>query len=113
MGIRVEEFWKLNFKKLHPYIVADNIKRERENYMLWLQGLYIYDAVGAVVGAALSKPGHKKPEYLKEPIRITPLTEMEKRQKQQDEINKFLKYLDQFERNSKDGTRQPTNKNIG
>lgn len=113
MGIRVEEFWKLNFRKLHPYIVADNIKRERENYMMWLQGLYIYDAVGAVVGSALSKPGRKKPEYLKEPIRITPYTEAEKRQKQQEEIDKFLKYLDQFERKQQDGTRQPTNKDIG
>lgn len=109
----MEEFWKLNFRTLHPYIVADNIKRERENYMLWLQGLYVYNAVGAVVGSILSKPGHKRPEYLSEPIRITPFTEAEKRQRQQEEMDKFLNYLDRWERESKDGTRQPTNKDIG
>lgn len=97
MGIRVDEFWKLNFKKLHPYIVADNIRTEKQNYMMWLQGLYIYDALGAIAGQILAKPGHKKPQYMEKPIRITPLTELEKEQERQKEIEKFLKYLDRFE----------------
>lgn len=98
MGIRAEDFWKLNFRKLRPYLLAENIRTEKQNYMMWLQGLYVYDALGAIAGQILSKPGHKKPQYMKEPIRITPLTELEKEQKRQEEIDKFLKYLDRFEK---------------
>lgn len=101
MGIRAEDFWKLNFKKLRPYLLAENIKREQQNYMLWLQGLYIYDAVGAIAGQMFSKG--KKPQYRKEPIRITPLTEQEKLDKQQEEIDKVVKWLDSLE--VKDGHR--------
>ena len=95
IGIRAEEFWKLNFRTLRPYLIAENIRTEKQNYMAWLQGLYIYDAVGAIVGQMFGKG--KKPQYMKEPIRITPLTEEEKEKEQQETVDKFVKWLDGLE----------------
>lgn len=93
MGIGAKEFWNLNIRTLRPYLMAEDIKREQQNYFLWLQGVYIYDAVGTVVGNALSKKGAKKHEYVKEPIRITPLTEEEKRIKAEKDRRKVVAFL--------------------
>lgn len=79
MGIGADLFWQLNVRTLRPYLLAENIKREDRNYFLWLQGAYIYDAVGVCLENAFSKKGGKKKDYLKEPVRITPYTEEEKR----------------------------------
>lgn len=73
--------------------MAEDIKREQTNYFLWLQGAYIYDAVGVVIGNALSKKGATKKEYIKEPIRITPLTEEEKQIKAEKEKRKVIAFL--------------------
>ena len=90
MGIGANEFWQLNVRTLRPYLLAENIKREERNYFAWLQGAYIYDAVGVVIGNAFAKKGSKRKEYLKKPVRITPLTVEEKRIKAEKERRKFF-----------------------
>lgn len=97
MGIGAAEFWQLNVRTLRPYLLAEDIKREERNYFLWLQGAYIYNAVAAVVGNAFSKKGSKKQEYLKEPVRITPLTEEEKAIKAEKERRKIIAMFDAME----------------
>lgn len=90
MGIGANEFWQLNVRTLRPYLLAENIKREERNYFLWLQGAYVYDAVNVVMANAFSKKGAQKKEYIKEPVRITPLTEEEKRIKAEKERRKAI-----------------------
>ena len=90
MGIGANEFWQLNVRTLRPYLLAENIKREERNYFAWLQGAYIYDAVSVIVGNAFAKKGSNKKEYLKEPIKITPPTEEEKRIKAERERRKVI-----------------------
>ncbi len=101
MGIGASEFWQLNVRTLRPYLLAENIKREERNYFAWLQGAYIYDAVGVVVANTLSKKGTKKKEYCKEPIRITPLTEEEKAIRAEKERRKIIAMFDAMERDFK------------
>ena len=97
MGIGAAEFWQLNVRTLRPYLIAENIRREEQNYFAWLQGAYIYDAVAVVVGNALSKRGARKQEYLKEPVRITPLTEEEKAIRAEKERRRIFAMFDAME----------------
>ena len=101
MGIGASEFWQLNVRTLRPYLLAENIKREERNYFAWLQGAYVYDAVNVVMANAFSKKGTKKKEYVKEPIRITPLTEEEKAIKAEKERRKIIAMFDAMERDFK------------
>jgi hypothetical protein len=101
MGIGAAEFWQLNVRTLRPYLLAENIKREERNYFLWLQGAYIYDAVGVVMHNAFSKKSAKKKEYIGEPVRITPLTEEEKAIKAEKERRKVIAMFDAMERDFK------------
>lgn len=73
---------------------------------MWMQGLYVCNAVGVVVGNALKKKGTAPLKYLEEPIRVIPLTEAEKEAKAEKERKKTIAYFDQmakqFERREQD-----------
>jgi hypothetical protein len=58
------------------YREKHNLEREAKNEMLWLQGLYDHRAVGSAIA---SKVWGKKDPYPDKPIRITPMSEAEKR----------------------------------
>lgn len=45
-----------------------------------MQGLYFHDAVSVVLSNAFKKPGQRPEKYHEKPIRLTPLTEKEKKQ---------------------------------
>lgn len=51
------------------YRAADKIKNDRRNEMLWLQGLYIYDAIGRLAPALnpMAKKGVKPEKYVEKP----------------------------------------------
>lgn len=88
-----EEYWEGD-----PYLVvyyrrAHLLKVEQRNQELWLQGLYIYNAFGTVLANAFAKKGAKKQKYLEKPIRITPLTETEKRLKAEEERRKVIAHF--------------------
>ncbi len=74
-----EQYWEGAPELAKAYREADKLKLERKNYELWLQGVYIYNAFGTVVSNAFGKKGRTKAKYLDKPIRVTPLTEEEKR----------------------------------
>lgn len=69
------EYWEGDPFLVNAYEEAFRLKREQMSYDAWLQGLYIYQAVGAVVSSAITG---KRKDYMKKPIRITPLTQREK-----------------------------------
>ena len=71
LGISEGEFWDMNITKIRPYLKAEEIRTERKNYELWLQGAYIYEAFSVVLGNAFAKKGSKKIEYSKEPYPVT------------------------------------------
>lgn len=93
IGVPVKEFWFGDYTMLKYYIKAHEIKAEERNQELYMQGLYNYSAFKAVIEAfswGLGGRKGKKPDtYLKEPIRITPLSEKEK----QAEAQKARKHI--------------------
>lgn len=64
-----EQYWEGDPYLVRAYYKAHKLRIEQRNQELWLQGLYIYDAVAAVVGSALSKRNYK---YREKPIEMFP-----------------------------------------
>lgn len=78
IGIDEGAFWGMNIAKLRPYLLAENIRMENDNFNAWLAGMYVYDAVSKAIAGAFGKKGRKPPKYMEKPLRITPYTEEEK-----------------------------------
>lgn len=69
IGMSYEEYWNEDCWIASYYLKAYKIKREQQNEILWLQGVYIYEALCDVspVLHAFSKKGTKPSPYPKEP----------------------------------------------
>ena len=90
-GMPYEQFWEGD-----PYlaVIYRDVETRRVveiNEYLWLGGRYVYEAVQTVMHNAFSKKGTKPAHYPKEPYRITPETEAEKKAKADAERQKAIK----------------------
>lgn len=72
IGISWDDFWKMN-----PHIIKLMIKSHKEevaeqNYMMWLNGRYVADAIMSTIGNSPWFKGKASPlhKYPKEPYRI-------------------------------------------
>lgn len=74
---------------MHFYEEAHQLKERRENYNLWLQGRYVYEAVGAIspILQAFAKEGTTAKPYLEEPFPLSK-EEMEERE-ERERIKKY------------------------
>lgn len=71
LGMSYDEFWNDDPTRIHAYIKSAQLKRERENYMAWLTGRYIYDALVASSPMFNSMSKRNKPfEYLDKPYEL-------------------------------------------
>lgn len=77
-----DEFWNQNVDMVRAYRRADEMKRRRENEILWLQGLYVRDALICTVGNMFAGKNAKQHEYPKEPY---PITELDIREREERE----------------------------
>lgn len=84
-------YWYGEPSALLNFIRADEIKLKRLNHQLWLQGYYVYNAVGSLAPIlnAFSKE-HKTKPYLKEPI---PLTEKEVEERRLQRLQKWTSMM--------------------
>lgn len=91
-----DEYWNGAPKLAEAYRKANRLRQEKENGDAWWQGFYIREAVASAISATLSF-GKKKPlPYMKEPVRITPLTKEEKAEAQRKEIEKAVRSFDSW-----------------
>ena len=93
MGIDYDLFWKLNPHKLEPFLRAREIKMKRKNEEMWLQGMYIFNAVSVALANGFRKKGAKVQNYLEEPIKLFEDSEYEKEQKAIREREKAIKFF--------------------
>lgn len=96
IGMTHEQFWEGDPWLCVTYRNAHRLKTEMRNEELWLQGLYNFNAFSVALsnfGQGFNK--HKRPpqKYTDHPIRITPLSEAEKRQKRIEERKKVIAYF--------------------
>lgn len=82
MGMSYEEFWNGDPRMAEYYRKAEELKTEKRNLELWLQGMYIYEAIIdiAPVLHAFAKKGAKAKPY---PSRPYPITEREHKREEE------------------------------
>lgn len=73
IGMSADEYWSGDCTLAKAYRKADEIRRNERNHELWLQGLYIYEALCDVspLLRAFAKNGTKPLPYPSEPYPIT------------------------------------------
>lgn len=96
MGMTAEQYWDGDCALTKYYRDAYRLKQEHQNYMAWLQGAYVYDAICAVspVLHAFAKKGTKVEPYLKTPYNMRTQESNDKKTEKTNSINamqaKFL-----------------------
>ena len=91
IGMTYDLYWYGEPNLVKAYRQAEEMRVDRMNYEKWLQGLYIYNSIGALVPVLNPFSKKTKPEeYLKEPIVIT---ERARKQKEIEEGQKTANFL--------------------
>lgn len=110
LGMTYDQFWRDDFSIVKYFKKMDEISRERENQKLWLQGYYIYQAIGsyAEIIPAFPKKGAKVYPYVEEPLPITKIAQEEREEKKRQERfenikRKMLAYANKHNRGTTDG----------
>lgn len=72
LGMSYHDYWDGDAQMVRYYRDMDDYKREHENYLAWLHGLYIYSALidVAPVFNAMSKKKKPKP-YMDSPVPLS------------------------------------------
>ena len=73
IGMTYEQYWNEDCCLVKYYREAFKLQRDRDNERMWLQGMYIYEALCDVspVLRAFAKKGTKPIEYSTQPYAIT------------------------------------------
>lgn len=92
IGMTYDEFWNQDVELVRAYREADELRRRRQNESLWLQGMYIYEALCNVapIFHAFAKKGTKPTPYPKEPY---PITEAQVRERKEREAKEKVERL--------------------
>ena len=81
MGMTWTQFWIDEPELAIAYRRAEAIRKRRKNEELWLQGVYVAEALNATVGNMFSK-GHKN-QYPTEPFPLTADEQKERREREE------------------------------
>ena len=89
IGMTPEQYWDGDASLTRYYRKSDEIKRQRRNEELWLQGMYIYEALCDVspVFHAFANKGTKPRPYADHPYALTN-REREKEQKLREQLER-------------------------
>lgn len=71
IGMTYDEFWNQDVAMVRAYRKSYELKRRQQNESLWMQGLYIRDALLSTVGNMFAGKGATPIEYPPEPYSIT------------------------------------------
>ena len=74
IGMSYDEFWNQDVSRVKAYRKAYELREKRRNQELWLQGMYVYEALcdASPLFRFTMKKGSIQPEpYVKEPYPIT------------------------------------------
>ena len=93
-GMSREQFWHGSLDALCEYWQAYQFSMERNNYIAWLSGMYVLDAIETAFDA---KRQHKYPN---EPRRITKMTDAEREAENKKKIETLREQLMEIKRRS-------------
>lgn len=101
IGVDYNLFWSLNPKRLKPFLEANKLKLKQQNEFMWLQGMYIFDAVSVAIYNNFKDKGKKSMEYLQEPLEIFKPTPEEMEARAERERQKVIAFFNNLERQFK------------
>lgn len=96
IGMTEEQYWDRDSTLVKSYRKAEELRKERVNQEMWLQGMYIYDAISRLspILRAFAKKGTKAQPYAEEPYPINKKTvEEAKLKKEKAKSEKGLRYM--------------------
>lgn len=99
IGMTEKQYWDGDPRLAAAYRKAERLRTERKNAELWLQGLYIYDAVckASPLLHAFAKKGAKPLPYPSEPYALTEKQAKETETKQEKAVyDKGKKLMESF-----------------
>lgn len=99
MGMTAEQYWDGDPMLAKYYRRAEEIRNERRNQELWLQGMYIYDAIlcASPILHAFAKKGTKPKPYPTQPYALTAKErKKEKEDKERKAYAKGKRYMEAF-----------------
>jgi len=93
-----DEFWRGDVWLAKDYREADKLRLDRVNTELWLQGMYIYEAVcdASPIFNPYAKRNTKPHPYPAEPYRLHPPSAKEEKTEEQKQMEKMRKMMDAF-----------------
>ena len=103
IGMTAEQFWDDDSTLVKYYRKADELRNERMNQELWLQGMYIYEALCDVspIFHAMAKKGTKPHPYPDKPYSITEKQrKRELEERERNVANKGKRMMEMFMRQS-------------
>lgn len=96
IGMTAEEYWDGDPTLTASYRKADEIRWDRRNHELWLQGMYVYEAICCCVPVLRAFSKEKKPgKYPDEPYSLN--NRQKKQREEQKEISTNIKIKNKFE----------------
>lgn len=99
IGMTEEQYWDRDSTLVKYYREAEQLRHERVNQDMWLQGMYIYDAISRLTPIlhAFAKKGTKAKPYVDAPYPISKRTEKQaEEQKEKAKSEKGLRYMQQL-----------------
>ena len=97
IGMTYEQFWEGDPMLCKYYREAEEIRNEKKNQELWLQGMYIYEALcdASPILHAFAKKGTKPQPFSDKPYPITKKQiERNKREKERQEFEKGKRFME-------------------
>lgn len=91
IGMTYDEFWNQDVTMVRAFRKADELKRRRQNEVLWMQGLYVREALLSTVGNMFSGRGATPIEYPQEPYPITEDQIEEKKERERKSMEERMK----------------------
>ena len=71
IGMSYDDFWNGDVSMVKAYRKAYELRMRRENELLWMQGIYVRDALSSTVVNMFAGKGSAKQKYPDEPYPVT------------------------------------------
>ena len=104
-GMTWEEFWFESIERFQFYWQKNQFDIERRNQELWLQGIYVTEAIAVV------EDTKHRVKYPSKPHRITDLTEEEKEAERMRKIENLREQLMEIKRRSDERNKNRSERN--
>lgn len=94
IGMTFTQFWEEDSLLVKAFRKAEELSRQKKSEEMWLQGFYNFNAFSTALSNLNFGKKKKKPnKYMENPIRLLPLTELEKEAKAEEERKKVIAYF--------------------